>query len=68
MVYVKPETTLKVVDALRKAAVKNLYVSINTPLKDYKADIIKNNDVINIIKGINRSCIFSINNNFISFR
>lgn len=56
MVYIKPETTLKVVDALRKAAVKNLYVSINTPLKNYKADIVKNNDVINIIKGINWDC------------
>jgi hypothetical protein len=57
MVYKKPETTLKVVDALRKSAVKNLYISINAPLKYYKEDIFKNYNVINIVKNINWDCV-----------
>ena len=56
MVYKKPGTTLEVVDTLRKSSIKKLYISINTPLKSYKEDIIKNNNVINIVKNINWDC------------
>ena len=56
LVYKKPETTKKVVEALKKACVKKLYISINIPLKKNKEEIIKNNEVVKIVKNISWNC------------
>ena len=57
MVYKKPETTKKVIEVLKKVGVKKLYISINIPLKKNKEEIIKNNEVIKIVKPITWNCI-----------
>jgi hypothetical protein len=56
MVYIKPETTLKVIKRLREVKVPKIYVSINIPLRNKKSEIKKNKKVIEIIKTIDWNC------------
>ena len=53
MVYIKPQTTLKVIKRLREVKAPKIYVSINIPLKNKKSEIKKNKEVIDLIKTIN---------------
>ena len=56
MVYIKPQTTLKVIKRLREVKVPKIYVSINIPLRNNKSEIKKNKKVIEIIKTIDWNC------------
>ncbi len=56
MVYIKPQTTLKVIKRLREVKAPKIYVSINIPLKNKKSEIKKNKEVIDLIKTINWNC------------
>lgn len=55
MVYIKPSTTLKVINRLREIQAPKIYISINVPLKK-KFEIKKNKKVIEIIKTIDWKC------------
>ena len=52
LVYKKPETTKKVIDAIRLSKAKKIYISINTPKKKNIEDLKKNRKVIEIINMI----------------
>ena len=55
MVYIKPSTTLKVINRLREIQPPKIYISVNVPLKK-KFEIKKNKKVIEIIKTIDWKC------------
>lgn len=54
MVYIKPDTTLQVINRLREIQAPKIYISINIPSK--KKLLIKNKKVIEIIKTIDWKC------------
>lgn len=56
LVYIKPETTLKVIDRLREIRPSKMYISINIPPKKNKLELKKNREVINIINSIDWKC------------
>ncbi len=56
MVYIKPETTLQVINKLREVKASKIYISINVPPKNNKSEIMKNDKVKEIIKTIDWSC------------
>ena len=56
MVYIKPETTVKIIERLKIIKPKKLYISINTPLKKKSKDIIKNKKVLDVLKLIKWEC------------
>ena len=56
MVYIKPETTIEIVNKLKEIKPKKLYISINVPLKKNKDEIIKNDHVLEILKLISWKC------------
>ena len=56
LVYKKPETTKKVVDAIRKSKVKKIYISINIPPKKKIEDLENSKKVIDIINTIDWNC------------
>lgn len=56
LVYIKPQTTKKVISVLRRVKAEKIYISINIPKKNEKKNIIRNNDVKKIIKSINWKC------------
>ena len=68
LVYKKPETTKKVIDAIRLSKAKKIYISINTPKKKNIEDLKKNRKVIEIINMINWNCkvIIKKRTNFIN--
>ena len=41
MVYIKPETTIKVVEKLKEISARKIYISINIPPNKKKSDIKK---------------------------
>ena len=45
MVYIKPETTIKVVEKLKEINARKIYVSINIPPDNNTKDIKKNLEV-----------------------
>ena len=56
MVYIKPETTIKIIERLQDIEPKKIYISINIPTKENEKEIIKNKKVVNILKKINWKC------------
>ena len=50
MVYIKPETTIKIIERLKIIKPTKIYISINTPLKKNSKDIIKNKKVLDVLK------------------
>ena len=56
MVYIKPETTIKVVEKLKEINARKIYVSINIPPDNNTKDIKKNLEVKKIIQNINWNC------------
>jgi hypothetical protein len=56
LVYKKPETTKKVVDAIRISKVKKIYISINIPHKKNIEDLEKHKKIIKIINMIDWNC------------
>ena len=52
MVYIKPETTIKVVEKLKEIRARKIYISINIPPNKNKSDIKKNLEVKKIIGNI----------------
>lgn len=56
LVYIKPSTTLQVINKLREVKASKIYISINVPPKKNKSEIIKNNKVIEIIDKIDWKC------------
>ncbi len=74
MVYIKPKTTIKVINRLRDIRPSKIYISINIPPKENKLDLQKNIKVKKIIKSINWKCKIFIKerkkyvNAYISYR
>lgn len=74
MVYIKPETTIKVVEKLKEIRARKIYISINIPPNKNKSDIKKNLEVKKIIGNINWNCKIFIKqrknhvNAYISYR
>ena len=56
MVYIKPETTVKIIERLKIIKPTKIYISINTPLKKNSKDIIKNKKVLDVLKLIKWEC------------
>ena len=56
MVFIKPETTTKIINKLSEIKPKKLYISINIPQKNNKDEIDKNKKVLDVLKLINWKC------------
>ena len=56
MVFKKPNTTKKIFKALSEIGIKNLYISVNIPLKKNKQETIYNKEVKKIITKVNWDC------------
>ena len=61
LLYKKPETTIQVINALKKVKPKLIYISINIPPKNKnKNDINKHNAVLKLINKIDWQCDLKI--------
>ena len=56
LVYIKPQTTKKIIAVLRKIKAEKIYISINIPKKNEKKNIFNNHEVKKIIKSIDWKC------------
>ena len=56
MVYIKPDTTVKIINRLKEIKPKKLYISINIPSSENKKNIKKNEKVLEILNLINWKC------------
>jgi hypothetical protein len=63
MLYKRPETTIHVINALRKIKAKYLYISISIPkAKKNSQDFVKYKEVFKIIKSIDWNCKIKLRN------
>ena len=60
MVYKKPATTIKIIEALRKVHAKKIYISINKAPPQKKGDKFQNQKVKEIINLINWKCVIKL--------
>ena len=57
LVYIKPQTTKRIIAVLRRIKAKKIYISINIPKKNENFFFIRNNNKVKkIIKSINWNC------------
>lgn len=60
LLYKRPETTVHVLNSLKKAKPKSIYISINIPPANNNEDLIKHRKVLGLLKEINWKCKLKI--------